>query len=90
MVTAMTNPFQIMKQRFNIDSLSHALTTDNGWVIAAARREIPKTLTRTKASPGSWSLVACVTEFAAGVFAFLYLVAALALGAALLFFTFCH
>lgn len=86
----MSNPFQIMKQRFNIDSLSHALTTDNAWVIAPVRREIPKTLTGTKASPGSWSLVACLAEFAAGVFAFLYVGAALALGGALLFFTFCH
>ena len=60
------------------------------WTTAAARKEIQKTVTRTKAFPRIWPLIGCITEFIAGACAFLWLVAALALGGAILFFTFCH
>jgi hypothetical protein len=55
------------------------------WTTAAARKEIQKTVTRTKAFPRIWPLIGCITEFIAGAFAFLWLVAALVLGGAMLF-----
>ena len=76
---------------FNIDSLFQVSTTASaGETVAAGREEIQRTVTRTKAFPRIWSIVGCVTEFVAGAFAVLYLIAALALGGAVLFFAFYH
>jgi hypothetical protein len=79
-----------MSQRLKVDSVWNVLTTNNREAIVATRPEVRRTVTRSKAFPRIWSLVGCVTEFVVGVLAVFYFVAALALGAALLFFTFCH
>ena len=84
-----TGQTSIMNRPFNIDS-RHVLVTDSAGEIIGVREEIQKAVTRTKAFPRIWSLVGCVTEFVAGAFAVLYLIAALALGGAVLFFAFCH
>jgi hypothetical protein len=84
-----TKSISIMNRRFNVDSLCHVLTTDKAGAIIATQREIQKTATRTKKFPRTWPLVG-FAEFVAGVLAVFYLVAAVALGGALLFFTFCH
>jgi|ERR1700741_380495 hypothetical protein len=79
-----------MDRWFNIDSLFQVSTTASAGETVAVREEIQRTVTRTKAFPRIWSIVGCVTEFVAGAFAVLYLIAALALGGAVLFFAFCH
>lgn len=84
-----TSQTLIMDRWFNIDSLFQVSTTDSAGEIIGVREEIQKAVTRTKAFPRIWSIVGCVTEFVAEAFAVLYLIAALALGGAVLFFAFC-
>ena len=79
-----------MNPPFYIDSVHRVLSAHKAAASVAAQREIQKTITLTKSFPGIWPLVGWATEFIAGVFAVFYVVAALALGGALLFFTFSH
>lgn len=79
-----------MNRRFNIDPLYHVLTTDKARAIVIRERAIQKTVTRVKTFSRVWSLVKCFIEIGAGIFAVFYLIASLALGGALLFFTFFH
>ena len=79
-----------MNRRLNIDFLFHVLTVDKARAIVAAQRDIQRTVSRTKTVPRIWSVVGYAAELGAGILAVLYLVATLALGGALLFFTFCH
>jgi hypothetical protein len=79
-----------MNRQFNIDYLGHVLTDDEGRALVTPRQASQKIISQTKAFPRVWSLVRCVPEIVAGIFAVVYLVGALALGGVLLFFTFCH
>lgn len=79
-----------MNPPFYIDSVRRLLSVDAAWTIVAVQREIQKTVTLTKRFPRRRPLLAWATEFVAAVFAVFYLAAALALGGALLFFSFCH
>jgi len=56
--------------------------------LTVTRREVPKTTRRGNTWPRIWSAIGCVTEFVVGAFAGLYVLAVLALGGAVLFFTF--
>ena len=79
-----------MNRRINIDFLCHVLTIDKARAIVTTQRDIQRTVTRTKTVPWIWSVVGYAAELGAGILVVLYLVATLALGAALLFFTFCQ
>jgi hypothetical protein len=79
-----------MSRRSNIDFLCQVLPIDKARVIVAKRRDIQRKVVRTKTVPRIWPVVGGAAELIAGILAVLYLVAALALGGALLFYTFCH
>jgi hypothetical protein len=80
----------IMNQRFNIDYLGNVLMADKGRAIVNPPRANQKIITQTKTFSQMGSLVRWVPEIVGGIFAVVYLVAALALGGGLLFFTFFH
>ena len=79
-----------MDRRFNIDSVPHILSDYKARTNVATGREVRKTVRRGNTWPRIRSAVECVTEFVVGVFAGLYVLAALALGGAVLFFTLGH
>ena len=79
-----------MNRWFNIDSVSDILSNYKARTNVATRREVRKTERRGNTWPWIWSAVGCVTEFVVGVFAGFYVLAALALGVAVLFFTLGH
>ena len=51
-------------------------------------REIEKTVVGSREFPRIWSSIGCATELVAGIFVVLYLLAALALSATVLLYTF--
>ena len=79
-----------MDRWFNIDSDSHILSNYKARKNVATRRKVRKTGRRGNTWPRIWSAVGCVTEFVVGVFAGFYVLAALVLGGAVLFFTSGH
>lgn len=79
-----------MDRWFNIDSVPHILSNYKARTIVATRREVRNTVRRGNTWARIWSAVGCVTEFVAAVFAGFYVLAALALGGAVLFFTLGH
>ena len=81
------NPFN-MSQTLKMDSAGDVLAVNEAPAIAGREREIKKTVVGTNKSRRKWSSIRCATELLAMVFAVFYLLAALALGAALLFYTF--
>lgn len=79
-----------MNQPFDIKSVCHVLKTYQAPPSYATQRENRNAVTRVKAFSRMQPIVGCVAEFVAGVFVVFYLLAAFALGAAVLFFTLCH
>jgi hypothetical protein len=77
-----------MDRWFNLDSASQILSNYKARTNVATRREVPKKIRRGNTWPRIWPAIGCVTEFVVGAFAGLYVLAVLALGGAVLFFTF--
>ncbi|HEX6563687.1 MAG TPA: hypothetical protein VF020_05350 [Chthoniobacterales bacterium] len=73
-----------------IDYASEALPVSRTRAAIVEERETQKTPVRAKTFRRIWSLVRHGTELIAGLFAVFYLILALALAGALLFFTFAH
>ena len=73
-----------------IDYASKALPVSRTPAVIFEERETHKTPIRTEIFRRIWSLVRHATELMAGLFAVVYLILALALAGALLFFTFSH
>jgi len=73
-----------------IDYASKALPVSRTPAAIVEERETRKAPVRTETLRRIWSLVRHGTELMAGLFAVFYLVLALALAGALLFFTFAH
>jgi hypothetical protein len=73
-----------------IDYASKALPVSQTPAAIVEERETQKTPVRAETFRRIWSLVRHGTELIAGLFAVFYLILALALAAALLFFTFGH
>jgi hypothetical protein len=69
---------------------SKALPVSRAPVVMVEERETQKTAVRAEIFRRIWSLVRPGTELMAGIFAVFYLILALALAGALLFFTFAH
>jgi hypothetical protein len=79
-----------MNSSLKIDSGGNLLTVYTAPATATPEREIHKTVTGTKTFSRIRLLVRSTMEFVAGLFAVFYLLATLALGGAVLFFTFCY
>jgi hypothetical protein len=73
-----------------IDYASKALPVSQTPAAIVEERETQKTPVRAETFRRIWSLVRHGTELIAGLFAVFYLILALALAGALLFFTFAH
>jgi hypothetical protein len=73
-----------------IDYASNALPVSRTPAAIVEEREAQKTPVRAETFRRIWSLARHGTELIAGLFAVFYLVLALALAGALLFFTFAH
>ena len=73
-----------------IDSASKALPVSRTPAAIVEARETHKTPVRTETFRWIWSVARGGTELIAGVFAVFYLILALTLAGALLFFTFVH
>ena len=87
LITKLINPFN-MSQTLKMDSAGDVLAVNKAPATVGRDREIKKTIVSTNKFRRIWSSIGCVTELLAVVFAVFYLLAALALGAALLFYTF--
>jgi hypothetical protein len=79
-----------MNSSLKIDSGGNLLTVYRAPATVTTDREIHKTVTGTKTFSRIRLLIRSTTEFVAGLLAVFYLLAALALGGAALFFTFCQ
>jgi hypothetical protein len=77
-----------MNSSLKIDSGGNLLTVYTAPATVTTEREIHKTVTGTKTFSRIRLLIRSTTEFVAALFAVFYLLAALALGGAVLFFTF--
>jgi hypothetical protein len=89
-VLVSTSNFSIstMNSSLKIDSGGNLLTVYTAPATVTTEREIHKTVTGTKTFSRIRLLIRSTTEFVAALFAVFYLLAALALGGAVLFFTF--
>jgi hypothetical protein len=82
--------FSTMNSSLKIGSRNNPLTINRTSVTVTADQEIQKIATRTKAVSRIQLFIRPSAEFIAGLLAALYLLGALALGGAVLCFTFCH
>jgi hypothetical protein len=73
--------------KIEIHSRGNVLSLNRAPATITSERKSQKTVTRTKTCFRIWPLIRPATEFVAGLFVVFYLLAALALGGALLFFT---
>ena len=78
------------RSALKIDYASKALPISRTPAAIVEERETQKTPVRTETFRRTWFLVRYGTELIAGLFAVFYLILALALAGALLFFTFAH
>jgi hypothetical protein len=79
-----------MNWSLKIDSGGSLLTVYTAPATVTTEREIHKAVTGTKTFSRIRLLIRSTTEFVTEVFAVLYLLAVIALGGAVLFFTFCQ
>jgi hypothetical protein len=66
------------------------LITDKARATVAVQRNLQRKVVRTTTEPRIWPVARWAAELVAGILAILYLMAVLAFGGALLFYTFWH